>query len=96
MNKNRIVIVICNLFRNYYIMITMMRKITVTVTMSMMMMLIIIPLFTLGSIYSTDPSGPKQTKIIYPSHKLSTLTARPRCLFLIYKYRFQTNLEVVN
>ena len=50
--------------------------------MTMMMMLIIIPLFTLGSIYSTDPSGLKQTKIIYPKHKLIALTA-------------QTNLEVV-
>ena len=65
-------------------------------TMTVMMILIIIPLFTLGSIYSTDPSGLKQTKIIYPNHKLSALTAQPRCLLPIYKYRFQTNLEVVN
>ena len=68
-------------------------------TMTVMMILIIIiitPLFTLGSIYSTDPSGLKQTKIIYPNHKLSVLTARPRCLLPIYKYRFQTNLKVVN
>ena len=73
-----------------------MRMITVAMTKTMMMILIIILLFTLGSIYSTDPGGLKQTKILYPNHKLSALTARPRCLLPIYKHRFQTNLEVVN
>lgn len=65
----------------------MRRRITEEMTITMMMILIIIPLY---------PSGPKQTKIIYPNHKLSALTARPRCLLPIYKYRFQTNFEVVN
>ena len=73
-----------------------MRRITVAMTITMMMILIIFPLFTLGGVYSTDPSDLKQTKIIYPNHKLSALTARPRCLLSIYKYRFQTHLEVVN
>ena len=77
-------------------MIMIMMTSKITVTMTMMMMVIIIPLFTLGSIYSTDPSDLKQTKIIYPNHELSALTARPRCPLPICKYRFQTNLEVVN
>ena len=63
--KNRIFTVICNLFRNYHIMIMMMMMMMmmmmVTITMTMIIMLIIIPLFTLEIIYSTDASGLKQT-----------------------------------
>ena len=55
--------VICNLFRNYYIIILIIIMMMTITMMIMMTMLITLPLFTLDSIYSAVNLGARKGEI---------------------------------